>query len=157
MSLANIKTKNQGFTIVELLIVVVVIAILAAITIVSYAGITARANESAVKLQASNFAKKAEAYNAEVGNYPLTAANLGSDATKSYYFDPTYVNISTSTSQNTTNLSASDTNGTKRLAVNPCGGATATTITGLKINFWNPNKTGGAGVDSISVGSGTGC
>ena len=55
MSLANIKTKNQGFTIVELLIVVVVIAILAAITIISYAGITARANESAIKLQASNF------------------------------------------------------------------------------------------------------
>jgi prepilin-type N-terminal cleavage/methylation domain-containing protein len=35
---------DEGFTIVELLIVVVVIAILAAITIVSYNGITNRAN-----------------------------------------------------------------------------------------------------------------
>lgn len=42
-------TSRQGFTIVELLIVVVVIAILAAITIVSYNGITKRANESAVQ------------------------------------------------------------------------------------------------------------
>ena len=157
MSLANIKTKSQGFTIVELLIVVVVIAILAAITIVSYSGITARANESAVKLQASNFAKKAEAYNAEVGNYPLTVANLNGDSTKSYYFDTTYVNISTSTTTNTTNLSSTDTNGTKRLAVNPCGGNTTATVTGLKINFYNPNKSGGAGNDFITVGSGTGC
>lgn len=39
---------SRGFTIVELLIVVVVIAILAAITIVSYNGITARATESKI-------------------------------------------------------------------------------------------------------------
>lgn len=38
---------NRGFTIVELLIVVVVIAILAAITVVSYNGITASASDSA--------------------------------------------------------------------------------------------------------------
>lgn len=40
------KNKNTGFTIVELLIVVVVIAILAAITVVSYNGIQARAKAS---------------------------------------------------------------------------------------------------------------
>lgn len=38
--------KRAGFTIVELLVVIVVIAILAAITVVSYNGITTRANES---------------------------------------------------------------------------------------------------------------
>jgi len=38
-------TGRQGFTIVELLIVVVVIGILAAITIVSYSGIVSRAND----------------------------------------------------------------------------------------------------------------
>lgn len=43
----RIQTQ-QGFTIVELLIVVVVIAILAAITIVSYRGITTAAQVSAV-------------------------------------------------------------------------------------------------------------
>ena len=40
--------KNRGFTIVELLIVIVVIAILAAITIVAYNGIQTRAKASAI-------------------------------------------------------------------------------------------------------------
>lgn len=41
--------KKNGFTIVELLIVVVVIAILAAITVVAYNGISNQAKDSAVK------------------------------------------------------------------------------------------------------------
>ena len=41
------QTKSSGFTIVELLIVIVVIAILAAITIVAYNGIQDRANTTA--------------------------------------------------------------------------------------------------------------
>jgi prepilin-type N-terminal cleavage/methylation domain-containing protein len=36
--------KRQGFTIVELLVVVVVIGILSVITVVSYTGITQQAN-----------------------------------------------------------------------------------------------------------------
>ncbi len=43
------RRKWRGFTIVELLIVVVIIAILAAITVVAYNGITANANEAALK------------------------------------------------------------------------------------------------------------
>jgi prepilin-type N-terminal cleavage/methylation domain-containing protein len=64
--LNNIKTvqKERGFTIVELLIVIVVIGILAAITIVAYGNITTRANANAAKANASNVAKVAEAYNA---------------------------------------------------------------------------------------------
>ena len=46
---ASRTTIYNGFTIVELLIVVVVIAILAAITIVSYNGISNRAKSSAVQ------------------------------------------------------------------------------------------------------------
>ena len=42
------KTWAPGFTIVELLIVVVVIAILAAITIVAYNGVIAKTNDAAV-------------------------------------------------------------------------------------------------------------
>lgn len=48
------KTENsKGFTIVELLIVVVVIAILAAITIVAYSGIRQRAEASALAAELS--------------------------------------------------------------------------------------------------------
>jgi len=50
--------KQKGFTIVELLIVVVVIAILAAITIVSYNGIQNRAKASTVQENASQAARK---------------------------------------------------------------------------------------------------
>jgi len=45
----TLRTKAQGFTIVELLIVIVVIGILAAITIVAYNGVTEKARVSAGK------------------------------------------------------------------------------------------------------------
>ena len=43
------RKQWRGFTIVEVLIVVVVIAILAAVTVVAYNGITASAKESALR------------------------------------------------------------------------------------------------------------
>lgn len=52
----------SGFTIVELLIVIVVIAILAAISIAAYSGIQQRANDSAVRNDLSNLAKKQELF-----------------------------------------------------------------------------------------------
>lgn len=54
------RRAPSGFTIVELLIVVVVIAILAAITIISYNGITQRAVISGVKSDISGVAKRFE-------------------------------------------------------------------------------------------------
>ena len=81
------QTKSRGFTIVELLIVIVIIAILAAITIVAYNGITARANTSSAKAAAGNTLKKAEAYNADspAQTYPKTFAALtGAAATTTY-------------------------------------------------------------------------
>lgn len=67
--------KNQGFTIVELLIVVVVIAILAAITIVSYNGITARAYVSSVQSDFRNAIQSLELYKADTGSYPVHTSN----------------------------------------------------------------------------------
>lgn len=64
------KTNNRGFTIVELLIVIVVIAILAAITIVAYNGIQNRAKSSAAAALAGMISKKVEAYNSLHGSYP---------------------------------------------------------------------------------------
>ncbi len=67
------KQKQAGFTIVELLIVVVVIAILAAITIVSYNGIQNRAAESAVQSDLRNAMSKFQAYKAINGTFPANS------------------------------------------------------------------------------------
>lgn len=85
--------KQTGFTIVELLIVVVVIAILAAITIVAYNGIRDRANASAVSAELQQAAKTLEAYSVvNSGAYPTTLAaaqqagvKISSNLTPTYY------------------------------------------------------------------------
>lgn len=64
--------RTNGFTIVELLIVVVVIAILAAITIVSYNGISQRAYNSQILSGVQQYYKAIESYKALNGRYPPT-------------------------------------------------------------------------------------
>jgi len=59
---------RQGFTIVELLIVIVVIAILAAITVVAYNGIQNRAYDSTVQSDLRNAYMKIVAYRETDGN-----------------------------------------------------------------------------------------
>ena len=65
--------KQTGFTIVELLIVIVVIAILAAISVVAYNGIQNRAKTTAGYQLAQNIIKKAEIYRQVEGFYPSYA------------------------------------------------------------------------------------
>ena len=67
------KTKQlKAFTIVELLIVIVVIGILAAITIVSFGGITSQANVAAVKSDLNSNSRKLQLYYTQYGSYPTT-------------------------------------------------------------------------------------
>lgn len=70
---------ERGFTIVELLIVIVIIAILAAIVIVAYNGIQSRANTSAAQQTANTLMKKVEAYNAIKGEYPKVTTTFVTD------------------------------------------------------------------------------
>lgn len=66
-----IKKKQTGFTIVELLIVIVIIGILAAITIVAYNGIQVRSRDTIRVGDLRSIHKAIELYKAENGSYPL--------------------------------------------------------------------------------------
>lgn len=66
------KTKLKGFTIVELLVVIVVIGILAAITIVSYSGITKRAVDATLKLDLANASKQLKLYQVINDSFPTS-------------------------------------------------------------------------------------
>lgn len=63
------KSKS-GFTIVELLIVIVVIAILASISVVAYTGMRERANDSKRLSDANGIIKALNVYYAQHGSYP---------------------------------------------------------------------------------------
>jgi len=67
-----INRKNSGFTIVELLIVVVVVAILAAIATVAYSGVQQRARNSAIVTAAGQSMTAIKMYLAANGAYPYT-------------------------------------------------------------------------------------
>lgn len=73
MSNRHYLTK-PAFTIVELLIVIVVIAILAAITVVAFNGAQNRAVQATLQADIDKARKKIMLYHAEYGNYP-TAIN----------------------------------------------------------------------------------
>ncbi len=90
----NKWATSKGFTIVELLIVVVVIAILAAITIVAYNGISNRAKASGVQSSVSQAAKKVAAYlvtNSDTLPPDLATVGIANSGSTiySYFYDTT--------------------------------------------------------------------
>ena len=66
--------QQKGFTIVELLIVVVVIGILAAIVTVAYTGISKTAHVASITSELKTWEKLFEAYRATNGHYPAPSA-----------------------------------------------------------------------------------
>jgi general secretion pathway protein G len=79
------SNKQSGFTIVELLIVIVVIAILAAITIVAYNGIQNRARDTDRKADMAALAKALHLYNVDNGNYVESGSGCGNGGNGSGY------------------------------------------------------------------------
>lgn len=66
--------KSRGFTIVELLIVIVVIAILAAISATVYGSVARRANNTAIINAVSGSSRLIGTYLSTYGTYPLVAS-----------------------------------------------------------------------------------
>ena len=69
----SLKSKQQGFTIVELLIVIVVIGILAALVITTFTGIQKKARDTERTTDIKAMHGQVEAYYAQNGNYPTLA------------------------------------------------------------------------------------
>lgn len=70
----TLKNKQQGFTIVELLIVIVVIGILAALVITTFTGIQQKARDTERQTDIKALQGQIEAYYAQKGNYPIRGA-----------------------------------------------------------------------------------
>lgn len=72
--------KQPGFTIVELLIVIVIIAILAAITIVAYNGIQNRASDNAARSVVAQAMKSVNLFKADKDVYPTSITDCPTPA-----------------------------------------------------------------------------
>lgn len=145
MSLIDIKNlqKEKGFTIVELLIVIVVIAILAAIVIVAYNGIQNSARTTKAQTNAAAAQRVAEAFNADEGHYPTAVADFTNDTASL----PTGVTLLTGT----TDLSAS--NGEDSVDYDYVGSAGA--ATGARIQYWDFTGSGGISTNVLYLGGAT--
>ena len=88
------STISRGFTIIELLVVIVIIGILVAITAVSYNGITKSAKESALKSELKQASTEVTMTEFETGNPPANASSLTTPKNGT-------LTLSTNTEQNT--------------------------------------------------------
>jgi prepilin-type N-terminal cleavage/methylation domain-containing protein len=88
----NRSRSSKGFTIVELLIVIVVIAILAAITIAAFTGVQQKARVSAVSSALSQATKKLATYVVEANAYPTDLASVGISDTSGVNYQYSYNN-----------------------------------------------------------------
>ena len=75
----SLKKRNQGFTIVELLIVIVVIGILALLVITTYSGIQSKARNSKRTSDIKSLQTHIEAFFSQNGYYP-SRADINNDA-----------------------------------------------------------------------------
>jgi prepilin-type N-terminal cleavage/methylation domain-containing protein len=75
----SLKRKQSGFTIVELLIVIVVIGILAALVVTTFSGVQKKARDSERQTDINAIHGQVEAYYAQNGKYP-TLANMNDSA-----------------------------------------------------------------------------
>lgn len=136
------QIKQQGFTIVELLIVIVVIAILAALSYVGYTSITARANNSTAAATAKAVKDAAQTFSGVHGVWPANKLALTSGVPASGSSEPAVAKLPTDISfpatasasnqysaASTATQALSGTTAAKTVLVYPCGS------TGLRIYY----------------------
>jgi len=73
----NLYRKEKGFTLVELMVVIIILAVLTGIAIPSYMALRNRARQTAAKAELTNIATALELFMSDYSQYPATtAANM---------------------------------------------------------------------------------
>lgn len=147
----NLRNKQKGFTIVELLIVIVVIAILAAISIVAFTGIQQRARDSERASDVSNIVKALTAYTTDESNtWPENGAEVKSVLT-GYATANLSSDVINKIANNDTNPPTSS-GGSTTYVYSTC--PDSGTVTGAKVSYLK-EQTGG--IETQVVAAGVGC
>lgn len=90
------RKSKSGFTIVELIVVIVVIAILATITLVVYNGVQARSRDARRKTDIANITKAMELYYSDHGSYPTSTGSTTINAAWASSVDASWATFETS-------------------------------------------------------------
>ena len=137
------QSKQKGFTIVELLIVIVVIGILAAISIVAYNGVTQKARDDQRISDARNIINAAASYQSEKGTWPATATDLTG-------YDTIKLSGTASTRLNAGSGALSNSNKDTRYIYAACG------TTGANVWVWIEKPEDGV-AKAVQYATGSGC
>jgi len=70
-------SKKPGFTVVELLVVIVVIGVLAAIALISYTGVSQKATIASIQSDLASGSSKLKMYSTDNSTYPTSMAYVG--------------------------------------------------------------------------------
>jgi prepilin-type N-terminal cleavage/methylation domain-containing protein len=125
-------SKQTGFTIVELLIVIVVIAILATISVVAFSGVQARARDSIRKSDLSEIKKAITRYHIDKGDWMGAGSGCGYNGGGQGWFNYISGSYPVPIATCLTNEGY-----TKQDIIDPSGGKTATPTAGYAYMKYN--------------------